>query len=108
MGFTTDRSLAIELMNYADNTYTLYANSFVPCVKNLERKSAKGVYDFEKSIKLMEYHANTAAKAYVSEEKISTPWHKVFSVNVRKEAAKMWAEYIRAEFIDGENSLLGS
>ena len=56
-----------ELMMYGDNTQQLYNNSFVPIMKNLQKKYDKGQYDKYKATKLWKFHADRIAQAYTKE-----------------------------------------
>jgi hypothetical protein len=84
---------AKELVLHADNTGSLYRQSKVPVMSNLNKKFAKGVYNHEKAAKLWGYHADRAAHSYAKEHGTpDTPWHKMFPTSVRREAAKHWAD----------------
>lgn len=95
---------AKTLVLHADNDETLHNNSHTPIMKNLARKSQKGVYDHEKAKTLWMYHAERAAHSYASANDDGTPWHKKFSMSARREAAKHWADTAKDQFTnDGSN-----
>lgn len=80
-----------ELRLFADNNADLHRQSEVPVLNNLEKKSAKGIYDSTQATKLWGYHADRAAQAYAKEHGTpDQPWHQMFSPAVRREAAAHW------------------
>lgn len=84
---------AHELMLYAENDADLYRQSFIPIVKNLEKKYAKGTYDPELAKKLWKYHADRAAAKYGLEHG-NGDGLKIFSPSVRREvAAQLQADH---------------
>lgn len=73
-----------ELKLFGDNDRQLYRHQ-QDIEKNLRAKIAKGTYDSEKAVKLWQYWADNAAKAY--EKQFGTPGSKIFSVKDRKMVA---------------------
>ena len=89
---------AHELVLHADNDSHLHHSSHQPIIKNLAKKAKKGVYDPEKAKKLWGYHADRAAQNYHKHHgDKSQPWHKMFSVSDRKQAAAHWEHHHRDE-----------
>jgi hypothetical protein len=86
-----EHTAAHELVMYADNDSHLYKTSHQPIIANLKKKVKKGVYDHEKATKLWGYHADRAAQKYAKEHGDGTPWHKMFTPDDRKKAAKWFA-----------------
>ena len=72
---------ANELRAYGDNNYDLYRSRGVPMQKNLDRKINKGVFDFDKSVKLWRYWTDDANKRYKADQGVS------FSTKVRQHVA---------------------
>ena len=72
---------ANELRAYGDNNYDLYRSRGVPMQKNLDRKINKGVFDFDKSVKLWRYWTDDANKRYKADSGYS------FSTKVRQDVA---------------------
>lgn len=62
-----DRPLAKELMLSAANDGNLYRQQIRPCVLNLARKKAKGIYKREGAIRLMVYPINSELAKYRKE-----------------------------------------
>lgn len=84
---SADKISARELVLFIENDGQLYHSQFVPIVKNLRLKMAKGVYDPEKAVKLWMYLMDAGAKKYVRDFGGGT-WNLVFSVATRQEAAR--------------------
>lgn len=83
---------ARELELYCENTSELYRSRTVPILQNLSKKYKAGKYDHEKAKKLWQYLAEDGAKRYCVEFANGKEWHKVFSVEARKEAASSMAD----------------
>lgn len=79
-----------DLRLFADNDADLHRQSEVPVLNNLEKKSAKGIYDPTKAAKLWGYHADRAAQTYAKQMGGGQPWHQMFPPAVRREAASAW------------------
>lgn len=62
-----DEHAARELELFINNDEPLYRQRFVPIVKNLMRKRAKGIYNSEKAAKLFLYLADDGARKYYKE-----------------------------------------
>lgn len=103
-----DSDEARELELFATNDSDLYRQSYLPIVKNLERKFKKGVYDKELAKKLWVLHAARAAKKY-GQEHGNDDGLTIFSPVIRREvAAKLaddhFAEMEAGNFHDVEKS----
>ena len=93
---------AQELVLHADNDSHLYKSSHTPIVKNLEKKFKSGKYDHEKAKTLWKYHADRAADSYAKEHgSPGQKGHHLFSPTHRREAAKEFADYHKAEMEAG-------
>jgi len=87
-----------DLVLYGDNERSLYKNSAVPVMKNLEKKFKNGTYDHEKAKKLWGYHADRVAQQYHKNHNYKNiPWHKNISKEVRNKAANSWADTHKKE-----------
>jgi hypothetical protein len=83
---------ARELVLHSDNDSKQYKSSKAPIEKNLTKKWKKGQYDHALAHKLWMHHANRAAQAYHKEHgNKNLPWHHMFSVADRNQAAHHWA-----------------
>ena len=97
---TIDQVAAEELKLYADNTYRVYNNYYLPIVANLEKKLAKGIFDKEKAVKAFMYLVDFAAKLYHKEFCSSgIAWYQVFDKATREHVAK---EYVNDFLTDRE------
>lgn len=89
---------AVELVLYIENDGDLYRQQYQPILKNLANKRANGIYQIPAAQKLMGYLVESGAKKYAKEfGSPGQPWHKMFSVAVRKEAAADLEKKFRAE-----------
>lgn len=88
---------ARELQLFCENDGDLYRQQVQPIEKNLTKKLAKGVYNYELSKKLWGHLADNCAKKYVKEFGGGMPWHKMFSTADRREVAKNFADSFLAE-----------
>ena len=61
-GQVVDMDMAQEIMMIGDNDGDLYNQQYLPIIKNLMRKRAKGVYDHNLAIKLWRYLIDNVAK----------------------------------------------
>ena len=100
---TTDadkvQDLADELELLATNDADLYTRQYMPIIKNLMRKRAKGVYDHNLAIKLWRYMIDRVAKQEAG------PMARVkFPGLVRNLAAKSIADMELGKMDDGEYS----
>ena len=95
------QDLANELELLATNDAELYDRQYVPIIKNLMRKRAKGTYDHNLAIKLWRYLIDNVAK------KEAGPMSRVkFPGVVRNLAAKSIADDELQKMDDGEYSEL--
>ena len=100
---TTDadkvQDLADELELLATNDADLYTRQYMPIIKNLMRKRAKGVYDHNLAIKLWRYMIDRVAKQEAG------PMARIkFPGMVRNLAAKSIADMELQKMDDGEYS----
>ncbi|MDP3986716.1 MAG: DUF5661 family protein [Nanoarchaeota archaeon] len=96
-----DPDAANELMMFIENDADLLQRSYVPMVKNLATKKARGVYDPDMAIKLFMYLADTGAQKYQKEMgDTSLPWHKAFPKSVRLDVAKQLRDKFQQEVSD--------
>ncbi len=91
-GGVVDEQAAHELDLYAENTYELY-NQKKSILANIERRLAKGTYDYSKAPKLWMYWVDAAAKRY--EKEFGTPGAKIFNKATREALAKELADRYR-------------
>ena len=95
------QDLADELELLATNDAKLYRRQYVPIIKNLMRKRAKGTYDHNLAIKLWRYMIDRVAKQEAG------PMARVkFPGTVRNLAAKSIADIELGKMDDGEYSEL--
>lgn len=71
-----------ELSQYIMNDAQLYRGQYIPIVKNLMNKKAKGVFDPALAVKLFLYLVNEGAKRYAKE------FHSVFDKETRVAVAE--------------------
>jgi len=84
---------AHELVLHSDNNAPLYKSSTTPIQKNLSKKYKTGKYDHALAHKLWMHHANRAAQSYHKEHgDKNLPWHHMFSVADRNQAAHHMAD----------------
>lgn len=79
--------LVDELFLCIINDGELYHQMIIPCIKNLERKYQKGIFDKEKAVVLWQYVADESARRYTKN------FGTRFSVATRKEVAKKLNDY---------------
>lgn len=105
-GAPADEHAAHELVVFIDNTSDLSLGGprgqGHDIVKNLVRKWRKGQYDFEKSVKLMQYLTESGAKRYAREFDDASRWHQIFSPATRRLAARELADQFRQSAEAGE------
>ena len=89
-----DEHGARELQLYIDNDSRLYHQQFLPIVKNLMKRRAKGVYDREKAAKLFLYLVDEGARRYYKE--FGSPGAK-FNLATRWQVAKELRDSFEAE-----------
>lgn len=93
-----DETAARELQLYIENDADLYRQQFVPIVKNLMQRRAKGTYDPVKAIKLFMYLMDSGAKKYMKE--FGTQGQRidaVFNRATRLEAARNFRDSFETE-----------
>jgi len=95
------QDLADELELLATNDAELYRRQYVPIIKNLMRKRAKGIYDHNLAIKLWRYLIDNVAKQEAG------PMARIkFPGVIRNLAAKSIADNELQKMDDGEYSEL--
>jgi hypothetical protein len=97
-----DQVTADELKLFTENDGDIYRSQTLPILKNLTTKKARGVYKHDLAVKLFMYLAERGAKDYAREHGGGMAWHQMFSVPVRKIAAKEWADEFETEYENGE------
>lgn len=89
-----DNQAAKNLIDYATTNANVFARLTQSCINFLAYKVKKNTFDFEKSIKLWEYYADSVAKTYCLERhNHDLYWHTYFNKTTRKYAAKEFANY---------------
>jgi hypothetical protein len=63
-GFDSDESIAREVLLIARNDASWYKRQYVPIIKNLMRKRAKGIYDHELAKKLWRHYIDNIVKSH--------------------------------------------
>lgn len=96
-----DTTAVRELRLYGENTESLYRQRYLPIVKNLRTKMARGTYDHEKAAKAFKHWADDAAKRY-EREYSSRPYGTTFSAETRRCLAREMADDFRAQAKAGE------
>ena len=89
-GNEADVDMAHELLFQGDNDADLYRQQFLPIIKNLMRKRAKGIYEPEKAVKLWRYWVDNIVKKHAKELGIVNT--RQISGATRNLAAKMKSE----------------
>lgn len=103
---------AEELVLYVDNTEPIYKKK-VEAFKNLTKKKEKGVYDPELAAKLMMYVVEAAAKESAkqwnewNEKDPALPWNKVYTMEVRQQAAKDLVADFESAYENKEYDFMG-
>lgn len=95
-----DKSAAVELELYAENTSAIYDRCTMPTVENLRKKYAKGRYDKAKAVKAWEYVAEAAAKMYATEFASPAAWYTIFNAATRRAVAQNLESIYFAEYIN--------
>jgi len=90
-----DEDGARELQLYIENESQLYHQQFVPIVRNLMKRRAKGTYNHEKAAKLFLYLVDAGAKKYYRE--FGTPGVRIFNLATRWEVAKALRDSFETE-----------
>lgn len=89
-GNEADVDMANELIFQGDNDADLYRQQFLPIIKNLMRKRAKGIYEPEKAVKLWRYWVDNIVKKHAKDLGIVNT--RQISGATRNLAAKMKSE----------------
>ena len=63
-GYDSDESVASEVLLIARNDASWYKRQYVPIIKNLMRKRAKGIYDHELAKKLWRHYIDNIVKSH--------------------------------------------
>jgi len=63
-GYDSDESIADEVLLIARNDASWYKRQYVPIIKNLMRKRAKGIYDHELAKKLWRHYIDNIVKSH--------------------------------------------
>lgn len=88
---------ARELKNFIDNSDQAQRQQAGPIQRSLEKRIAKGTYDFDLSVKGYRHLADTGDKLYQREELRRTPRGFFFSIPTRNLTARFLAEDFRTE-----------
>ena len=94
----TDTHAATELEQYIENDAELHRQQYVPIIKNLATKKARGQYKHALAVKLFGYLVEAGAKKYAKAFGApNQPWHKMFDVPTRKRVAEELTKSFEAE-----------
>lgn len=97
-----DESAARELSLWIDNDSDLYRQQYVPILKNLTAKKARGVYDHQKAAVLFGYLAESGAKRYTKEfDAPDASWSAVFPKKLRDAVAEELRDRFEEEYDNG-------
>lgn len=94
--------IAADLKLYIDNDGDLYRRQYVPILKNLATKKARGIYKHGLAVKLFGYLVEAGAKKYAST--YGSPgqlWHKMFDVPTRRLVAEELTKDFEGEYATG-------
>lgn len=94
-----DKSAAVELELYTENTRQIYDLHTMPTIENLRRKHSKGKYDKIKAVKAWEYVAEAAAKMYAKEFASPSAWYTIFNAATRRAVAEVLEDVYYQEYI---------
>lgn len=95
-----DDSAANELELYITNDAQLYKQQYLPIIKNLMTKKARGQYDSEKATKLFMYLVQNGAKKYTKEHG-SGDYKQIFDRETRVKVAQELRDAFEAEASTG-------
>jgi hypothetical protein len=108
MSKNADEDAAQELFLFIENDGRLYKQSFVPIVKNLMRKRAKGTYDHGTAVNLFMYLAEDGAKKYADEFSRGRPeWYVTFNIATRRKTAEALTRRFEQRAAAGDYDHLG-
>jgi|TARA_B100000780_G_C21080635_1_gene435122 hypothetical protein len=104
-----DRDMAHEIIFVGDNDAMLYKAQYTMIIRNLLRKEVKGIFNYNKGIKLLRYWVDNVVKRNYKDLGVM----QTIDVNgaTRNEAAKMALDNIMAEMQLGnydDNSSMGT
>lgn len=89
---------ARELSLYVENDGALHRQQEVPIRANLMTKRARGQYSHAGAVKAYEYLMESGAKKYAKDHgSPGTPWHVMFTVADRRQAAEEFAKAFEVE-----------
>ena len=94
-GQVVDMDMAHDIMMIGDNDGDLYNQQYLPIIKNLMRKRAKGIYEPEKAVKLWRYWVDNVVKKHAKDLGIVSS--RQVSGATRNEVAKEKEEQERTE-----------
>ena len=100
-----DKDAARELELYIDNDGQLYNQQYLPILKNLSKKSAKGKYDKKLAVKLWMYLVDAGAKKYHKEmggDGVAGSWNVIFNKATRLVVATELEKTNREGVEDGD------
>jgi hypothetical protein len=99
-----DATTVRELRLYGENDSGIYRSRYLPIVKNLRTKMARGTYDHEKAAKAFKYWADDVAKKYTREFSSRGPHgaYGGFTAEDRRCLAKEMADDFHAQAKGGE------
>lgn len=97
-----DKDAAYELELYIDNEGQLYNQQYLPILKNLSKKMAKGKYDQKLAVKLWMYLVDAGAKKYHKEFNGMGKWNDMFNKATRLVVAKELEKTNREGVEDGD------
>lgn len=103
---TVDVHAATELDLFVSNDATLHRQMVVPILKNLARKSKKGVYNIDLAVKAWGYLMKAGADKYAKDfGSRGDTGSKMFNAATRLSAAKEWEAAYRGQVIQEAQSL---
>ena len=100
-----DKDAARELELYIDNEGQLYNSQYLPILKNLSKKMAKGQYDQKLAVKLWMYLVDAGAKKYFKDIAGGTgpgKWNDMFNKATRLVVAQELEKTNREGIEDGD------
>lgn len=93
-----DHAAARELELFVRNDADLYRQQYVPILKNLVAKKARGIYDRDKAVKLWMHLVDNAARKYIRQFGVpGSPIDAVFNKATRLAVARDLEQHERTE-----------
>ena len=91
---------ATELYFHASHNSDIHKAYMLPAFLNLQRKFKKGTFTYDLGLKLLrQYTLVSVAKDYNREHgSVSLPWHKLFTIQDRANAAEVILDELLGEF----------